>query len=95
MDTKKAFEDLLDSAVSETGAELQGSREALAMAMADSATRLAVGAGEPGFERMVRMERNSLAMLAGLAADDAAVSADGRLLSLITTGIRVVAFALL
>lgn len=93
---KQTFLDMLKAELEELGESVHFASEDLASKMVDSADRLAAAAavGDPGFERMIIMERNTLAMKAGLSVGAAAAAVDQRLLGLIGGALRVAAIAL-
>ena len=96
MDTKQVFEDLIAAELDELGATIDVERAELAQAMTESADRLAAAAAtnDPGFDRMLKLERNTIAMSAGLAASDAARATDARLVGMIGTALRIAAIAI-
>lgn len=98
MNTKQEFENLLSSTLEELGQDLKNTdntKAAVAIFMAERAEHLATIASEPGFDRAVIAERNSVALLAGLSVSEAASAFDQRLVGLIGGALRIAAIALI
>jgi len=94
MDPKQAFLDLLDEAIAETGMDLEDRKQEVADYAAERSLHLSTIAAEPGFEQALRAERNSVALRAGLAVDDAASAHDQRVFGMIAGALRIAALAL-
>ena len=82
---------LLQDAIEETGAELKVSAGNARRIIAEEAAKLTLAVGEPGFERVLRASRDSVALRLGIEASLKAAAADQRLLGIIQTGLMMLA----
>ncbi len=94
MNLKVEFESLLLDATNEMGVSLKMTTDELAAYMAERAEHLASISHEPGFSRAVSLERNNVALAAGLSMSDGARMADQRLIGMISGALRLAALAM-
>lgn len=85
---------VLKDVVEETGKELREGAEELAEFAAERSAHLAALVGDPEFAQAVKIERNSVAIRAGLVATAEAEAADARIVGAIHGALRVVAGAI-
>ena len=85
------FESMLADGASVLGIELRETPRALALYMTERAAHLASISHEPGFALAVIAERDSVALRAGLAANDVARAGDRWLLGLVQGALSVAA----
>ncbi len=76
-------EELLRSALEETGVSLKISTDELARYVAQQAATLLKAVGEPGFDKALIAARNAVALKAGLNATLEAEAADARIVGVI------------
>ncbi len=76
-------EELLRSALKETGISLGISADELVRYTAEVGAKLALAVGEPGFEKALVAARNAVALKAGLNATLEAEAADARIVGVI------------
>jgi len=77
------YEQLLKDALEETGVNLRISKEFLVQYTAARAAHLTTIIGQPGYDRALRAERDSIALYAGLNATLQAEAADARIVGII------------
>lgn len=77
-------QDLLLDALKETGVSLRISTNELLEYTAEIGAKLALAAGEPGFEKALIAARNAVALKAGLNATLEAEAADARVVGVIS-----------
>ena len=77
------FENLLRSAIEETGADLERSAAEVAAYMSTRVATLALLVGQVGYEQAVIAERDNVALFAGLRAVEQADAASARIFGLI------------
>lgn len=85
------FEEMIREAAKEVGVKTKVGGRSLAAYMYERAAHLATIAGQKGFEKALRAERNNVALAAGLAVDDAAAAGDRFLVGVIQGALRVAA----
>lgn len=76
-------EELLRSALSETGISLKISADELVRYVAEQGATLALAVGEPGFDKALIAARNAIALKAGLNATLEAEAADARIVGVL------------
>ena len=86
---------LLKKALTDTGADLADTPDAIVAFMAERAAHLSAIVNEPGFSQAVVAERNRVALRAGLEVSDDAAPLNGRLMELIAGALRVAAVLLI
>lgn len=94
MNVKDELLNLIKDGAEEVGRDLGDDLEAVAVYAEQRSAHLATITAEPGFERAVRAERDSVALKAGINVTDTATTADQRLVGLIHGGIRIAAMAI-
>ena len=94
MNIRDEFEQMLTNAIDETGVVLLQSPSELADYMAERADKLAGFKYDAGFSRAISLERNSIAIAAGLSLTDGSRMADQRLIGMISGALRIAALAL-
>lgn len=77
------FKQLIDSALSETGASLKESSQEVAAYAASRAAFLSTIVGQPGFEQAVIAERDNVALFAGVVAVGQAVAVQAKIVGII------------
>lgn len=88
------FKGLLTDTFESVGREFTGDLEELASYMTERAEHLAAISHEPGFNEAVLVERDNVAVKAGILASRAADLADQRIIGVIQGAIRIAAVAL-
>lgn len=88
---KDQLKQLLSDALSETGADLSASGQAIAQLTAIRAAELSVLVGQPGYDQAVVAARDEIALAAGLESVSNADAATSRVLSLIQGGLMMLA----
>jgi len=91
MDPKEVFKQMFEEAAVETGLDLKKTSTELAAYMDERLTQLRLNVGQPGFEKSLISERNSVAMEAGLEISEVAHSLDQRIIGAIGGALRVAA----
>lgn len=76
-------EELLRSALTETGVSLKISADELVRYVAEQGATLALAIGEPGFDKALIAARNAIALKAGLNATLEAEAADARIVGVL------------
>lgn len=94
MNTTQDFEDLLKDAAHETGADLGDSVHAVSLYASERAAHLATIVNQPGFDRALRAERDSVALKAGLSVAQDAAGVDQRIVGIIQGALGMLAKAL-
>lgn len=84
---------LLADALSQTGADLTASGQAIAQLTTIRASELSVLVGQPGYEQAVVAARDEIALAAGLAAVSNVDAATSRVLSIVQGGLMMLAGA--
>lgn len=77
------FENVLKDAAREMGIELKGNLHEVRLYTIQRAAHLASIAGQPGWERAMRVERNNIALMLGIQLVTVADAADNRILGII------------
>ena len=91
MNPTEEFKSLLLDLVKETGVELRGGAELIAEYAATRAAHLATLVGSPAFNDALKIERDALALYAGLRAVDQAKVADAKIEGAIYGALRILA----
>jgi len=93
MTPNEAFKEQLESALTETGLQLQRSAAEVAAYTAQRALHLSTIVGQPGYAEAVKAERDAVALYAGITAVNNADAADNRIIGIIQSGIALLAIA--
>ena len=93
-DALSHFEDMIRDVAQLTGREFAQVPSDVARYADERAQHLSAIRHEPGFDRAVIAEANSVAMYAGLRIDDAADRADDQIWGMIFGGLRIAAMML-
>lgn len=80
---EEQLKNLLESALSETGADLQETASAVALYAAERTAILAVLIGQPGYELAVIAERDNVVLMSGINAVDQADAVRQRIIGVI------------
>ena len=94
MNWEEQFKLMLADAEKRTGVDLEKSKDELAKFMSERSLHLSTITAEPGFDRAVAREAQSVAMAAGLEVSDVSRGMDQRIFGMIAGGLRILAMAL-
>lgn len=78
---------LIEGGLAETGRDLESSAFVVRQEVATQLSLLALAAGEPGYERAVRVAARSVALRAGISVTEDADAVDARLWGIVYAGL--------
>lgn len=87
------FIEMLKDELKQTGRSLEVSVQELRQYVAERAAHLAQGIGQPGYQDMVRIERDNVVLAAGLKSVEEADAADQRIIGIIQAALGFLAAA--